>query len=92
MPAGGLNGQVLTKASDNDYDFKWVTGGGGGTSDYSSLSNKPEINGVTLTGNKTANDLNLIQAPTSPAAGSFLVWNGTSWTAQTLTAWQGGNY
>lgn len=29
-------------------------GGGGGTSDYSALSNKPQINGVELSGNKTA--------------------------------------
>lgn len=25
LPAGGLTGQVLAKASDDDYDFKWVT-------------------------------------------------------------------
>ena len=34
-------------------------GGGGGTSDYSQLTNKPSINGVTLTGNKTSADLNI---------------------------------
>lgn len=34
-------------------------GGGGGTSDYSQLSNKPSINGVTLNGNKTSTDLHL---------------------------------
>lgn len=34
-------------------------GGGGGTSDYSQLSNKPSINGVTLSGNQTSADLNL---------------------------------
>ena len=34
-------------------------GGGGGTSDYSQLSNKPSINGVTLSGNKTSADLNI---------------------------------
>lgn len=36
-----------------------VSGGGGGTSDYSKLSNKPSINGVTLLGNKTTHDLKL---------------------------------
>ena len=34
-------------------------GGGGGTSDYSALSNKPSINSVELSGNKTTADLGL---------------------------------
>jgi hypothetical protein len=34
-------------------------GGGGGTSDYEDLENKPSINGVTLSGNKTTSDLNV---------------------------------
>ena len=34
-------------------------GGGGGTSNYNNLSNKPQINGVELTGNKTSGDLHL---------------------------------
>ena len=34
-------------------------GGGGGTTNYNALSNKPQINGVTLTGNKTAQDLGI---------------------------------
>lgn len=34
-------------------------GGGGGTSNYNDLSNKPSINGVTLSGNKTSGDLNI---------------------------------
>lgn len=34
-------------------------GGGGGTTNYSELSNKPQINGVELTGNKTSEDLNI---------------------------------
>lgn len=32
-------------------------GGGGGTSNYNALTNKPSINGVTLIGNKTLEDL-----------------------------------
>ena len=32
---------------------------GGGSSDYNKLSNKPQINGVTLENNKTAQELNL---------------------------------
>jgi len=33
-----------------------------------------------------------IEAPSSPATGAFLVFNGTAWVAQTLSIWQGGNY
>lgn len=34
-------------------------GGGGGTSDYTDLDNKPQINSVTLSGNKSSADLHL---------------------------------
>lgn len=34
-------------------------GGGGGTSDYTDLSNKPQINGQTLVGNKASSELGL---------------------------------
>ena len=34
-------------------------GGSGGTSDYTDLTNKPKINNVELTGNKTSSDLGL---------------------------------
>ena len=34
-------------------------GGGGGTSNYNDLTNKPSINGVTLSGNKTTSDLGI---------------------------------
>lgn len=37
-------------------------GGGGGTSNYNDLSNKPQIGGVTLSGNKSASDLGLVAA------------------------------
>ena len=35
------------------------TGGSGGTSDYTDLTNKPSINNVTLSGNKSLNDLGI---------------------------------
>jgi len=38
-------------------------GGGGGTTNYNDLSNKPQINGVSLSGNKTTSDLG-INVPT----------------------------
>ena len=34
-------------------------GGGGSSSNYNNLSNKPQINGVELSGNKTASDLGI---------------------------------
>lgn len=34
-------------------------GGGGGTTNYNALSNKPRINGVTLSGDKSADDLGI---------------------------------
>ena len=34
-------------------------GGGGGTTNYNELSNKPKINGVELSGNKTSEDLHI---------------------------------
>lgn len=83
------------KASPVTLDTTWTNGsasGGGGTSDYTDLTNKPSINSVTLSGNKTASDLGMIAAPASPATGAFLVWNGSAWVAQTLSTWNGGSY
>lgn len=52
-PAGGATGQVLAKASNADHDYYWktVSGGGGGTTDYLDLENKPRINGTELVWN-----------------------------------------
>ena len=41
-----------------------IGGGSGGTTDYDQLDNRPQISGVTLTGNKTAGDLGLVSIPT----------------------------
>ena len=60
VPTGGTTGQVLAKTSSADYATTWVNqSGGGGTSDYDDLTDKPSINNVTLSGNKTAADLSL---------------------------------
>lgn len=68
VPAGGTTGQVLAKTSNTDYDTEWVdqSGGGGGTTDYDDLTNKPSINNVTLSGNKTAAQLGLAAASDIP--------------------------
>lgn len=62
VPSGGTTGQVLKKKSNNDYDTEWVNesgGGSGGTSDYTDLTNKPKINNVELSGNKSLSDLGI---------------------------------
>lgn len=43
-------------------------GGGGGTSDYTDLTNKPQINGVTLTGNKSTSDIGIVEPWVGTAA------------------------
>lgn len=76
---------------------KAINGGGGGTSDYSDLSNKPSINSVTLSGNKTADDLGLqneveiinkLETDTSLTlvADKFYVWPEMSTLAVTVTS------
>lgn len=50
-----------------------ATGGGtGGTTNYNDLSNKPQINSVVLSGNKTSADLGLADASDIPTALSDL--------------------
>ena len=47
-------------------------GGGGGTNNYNELNNRPQINGTTLTGNKSASDLGLVGTPT--VEGTMLIF------------------
>lgn len=49
-------------------------GGGGGTTDYTALSNKPQINSITLTGNKSFSDLGLA---TVASTGAYSDLSGT---------------
>lgn len=66
VPAGGASGQVLSKNSDADYDVKWVNSSStGGTTNYEELTNKPQINGVTLEDNKSLADLGIKQTYTA---------------------------
>lgn len=56
------NGEVLKYDAEQE---KWVNGtvsGGGGTSDYTDLTNKPKINGVTLAGNKSLSEIGAADA------------------------------
>ena len=81
-----LNG-TLTNSANLVGTFG--TGGGGGTTNYNDLTNKPQINGVTLQGNKTTSNLNisyndLTNKPTIPAAQVNSDWNSTSGVSEIL--------
>lgn len=58
LPSGGTTGQVLAKASNADNDVEWINQSAGVT-DYDDLDDQPQINGVTLSGNKTSSQLGL---------------------------------
>lgn len=61
--AGSYSGDLPSPVSRDEIFMYYAAinsgGGGEGTTDYTQLENKPSINGVTLTGNKTTADLNL---------------------------------
>lgn len=63
-------------------------GGGSGSGSYSDLTNKPKINGTTLSGSKTGANLGLLDAPsTAGTLGQVLTSDGNggqSW--QTISA------
>ena len=68
--------KVITGTAEPISHLEWIiaTYGGGsgsgssGTTNYDALTNKPSINGITLTGNKTSIDLgmNFIIPSTEP--------------------------
>ena len=68
------------------------TGGGGGTSDYTNLTNKPKINNVELNGNKTSSDLGLQPAGNYaleseiPDVSHFITKNVNNLTYYTLSS------
>lgn len=56
IPAGGTEGQILSKASGDDYDSQWIDIP---ASDYLVIKNKPKINGVELNGNQDLSELGM---------------------------------
>lgn len=55
--AAGMDIETPTPVTNMEKYLDAIAKGGGGTSDYTDLTNKPQINGVTLSGNKTASDI-----------------------------------
>lgn len=86
IPPAGTTGQVLAKKSDEDYDLEWVDQGSGGTTDYTDLTNKPQIGGVTLTGNVSLHDIGAAAESDIPDPTSIIDDNSTGaskvWSAQ----------
>lgn len=68
------------------------SGGGGGTSNYNDLTNKPSINSVTLSGDKTLSDLGAVAASQGAGnAGKFLgIDNTGAVVAMSLPVYNGG--
>lgn len=54
---GGVKPDGTTITVTSDGTISSVGGGSGGTTDYTALTNKPQINSVELTGNKSLTDI-----------------------------------
>lgn len=89
----GNAGKVLTVGSDGIVVPQTLPSG---TTDYNDLTNKPSINNVALSGNKTASDLgfanvamtaeysDLLNTPSIPSPQVNSDWNATSGIAEIL--------
>lgn len=67
--------QALGVSGGSSYSGS--SGGGGGTTNYNDLTNKPQIGGVTLTGNKTASDLGLVADSVTTISPTITASTGT---------------
>jgi len=85
--------------TENGIRINSTGGGSGGTSNYNDLSNKPKINNVELSGNKSLNDLgiqpkgNYLISETDPTVPSYV----KNITQANITSWNNksdfsGNY
>ena len=88
---GNGNVQAATTLEGTLVEY---SGGGGGTTDYNGLENRPQVNGVTLEGNKTSSELGLYGTENAPpypvksvdGATGTVVTNAVKTTIQNLTA------
>lgn len=65
-------------------------GGGEGTKNYNELNNKPSVNGVELSGNKTSADLGIVDHDTTYSAGTGISLNGTTFSINNTVATKAG--
>lgn len=86
----------IASVAEWTYQFTMSGGGGGGTTNYNDLSNKPQINSHTLSGNSSLADIGL-QSKSESQSGTdvSLVTTGEKYTwnhkAETSTATQSAN-
>lgn len=76
------NGEVIksyvAKTHVNESIIPGGGGGGGGTTDYEDLSNKPQIGGVTLVGNKLPSAFGIHSVPAGGSADQVLAKNSAT--------------
>lgn len=88
LPSGGIPKTDLASAVQTSL-------GKADTALQSYTETDPTVPAWAKAGTKpsyTASEVGAIAAPSSPATGAFLVWNGSAWVAQTLSQWSGGSY
>lgn len=88
MELGDLSVTLAQALGVSSSSYVGSGGGGGGTSNYNDLDNKPQINGVTLSGNKNTSQLSIHDLPSGGSTGQVLAKNsGTNydvgWTTPT---------
>ena len=84
---GGVMGDGTTFTIDSNGVGHAVGGGGGGTSDYNALINKPQMNGTEIIGNKESEDYGILRPRvviTSDPGSTVTLVKGT----ETVTATQ----
>ncbi len=59
IPMGDVKGMYICNVSESRRGNNSGSSGSGGTDNYNMLKNKPQINGVTLEGNKTLEQLGI---------------------------------
>ena len=82
--------QITTMLGENNI---WADTGDVSISLANFVDDSSTAAGTVWSASKTSTELSgKIDKPSSPASGSFLVYNGTAWVAQTLSTWSGGSY
>lgn len=74
QPLGSYVKTVNGAAPDENGNVVIESSGSGGTTDYTALENKPKINGVELTGDKTAEELGVGSPSDEQVASAVSAW------------------